>query len=119
MDWHQIPWNLVTWIAGSILAFIVWLVRLEMVARSTNKVADQNEKDLKAANEKIELVNSRVGATETLIAEVRAAAITRNDLRDVEERVTRSVEAVGKQVTGEVDRLVRVLEKPSRTTRAN
>jgi len=113
MDWHLIPWNLVTWIAGSIIAFIVWLVRLEMVARATNKSADDNEKATTALNEKVELVNARVGANETMLAEVRATAITRADLRDVEERVTRSVEAVGRQVTGEVDRLVKVLDRPS------
>lgn len=107
MDWLQhVPWSFVGWLTGGIIGFIVWLIRLE--AR-----AGANKREIEITNERVSLVNARVGANETLLAEVRATAITRTDLKDVEERVTKSVEAVGKQVSGEIDRLVRVIEKPS------
>ena len=106
MDWSLIPWSAIVAVIGMVVGFIVWLVRLE------GKTAS-NRRETEITNERVGMVNARVGATETLLAEVRATAITKTDLREVEERVTRSVDAVGTQVTGEIDRLIRVIEKPS------
>lgn len=106
MEWYQLPWGAIVTALGFIVGFIVWLVRLEGKAAS-------NRRETEITNERVSMVNVRVGATETLLAEVRATAITKTDLREVEERVTRSVDAVGTQVTGEIDRLIRVIEKPS------
>ncbi|ODT79165.1 MAG: hypothetical protein ABS76_21500 [Pelagibacterium sp. SCN 64-44] len=103
MEWLQhVPWSFVGWLIGAVVASIVWLIRLE--AR-----AGANKREIEITNEKVALVNSRVGATETLLAEVRATAITKTDLAQVEERVTKSVDNVGKQVTGEIDRFVKLL----------
>lgn len=103
MEWLQhVPWSFVGWLIGAIVAFIVWLILIE--AR-----AGANKREIEITNEKVSLVNARVGASETLLAEVRATAITKTDLREVEERVTKSVDNVGRQVTGEIDRLVTVV----------
>ena len=102
MDWQQIPWSAIATVLGMFVAYIVWLIRLEARAGS-------NKREIEITNEKLALVNARVGATEALLAEVRATAITKADLKDVEERVTKSVDAVGKQVSGEIDRLVKVV----------
>lgn len=111
MDWHQIPWSAIVTGIGFVVGFIVWLVRLEAKNGS-------NRRETEIVDEKVNLVNARVGATETLLAELRTTAITRADLKEVEERVTKSVEAVGQQVSGEIDRLVRVIEKPAPRTRS-
>lgn len=107
MEWYQLPWGAIATVLGMFVAYIVWLIRLE--AR-----AGANKREIEIANEKIALVNSRVGANETLLAEVRTTAITKADLKDHEDRVTRSVDAVGRQVTGEIDRLIRVIDVPQR-----
>jgi len=102
MDWSLIPWSAIVTLIGMIIGFVVWLVRLEGKAAS-------NKRETEIVNEKVGLVNGRIQLSETAIAELRTTAITREDLKEVEERVTRSVESVGKQVTGEIDRLVRVI----------
>lgn len=109
MNWSEIPWSAVATVLGSFVAFIVWLIRLEARAGS-------NKREVEITNEKLALVNARVGANETLLAEVRTTAVTKTDLRDHEERVTRSVDNVGRQVTGEIDRLVRVMDSPTKSS---
>ena len=107
MEWYQLPWGAIATVLGMFVAYIVWLIRLEARAGS-------NKREIEITNEKLALVNARVGANETLLAEVRATAITKTDLKDVEERVTKSVDAVGRQVTGEIDRLIRVIDGPQK-----
>ena len=102
MEWYQLPWGAIVTALGFVVGFIVWLVRLE------GKTAS-NKRETEIVNEKVGLVNGRIQLSETAIAELRTTAITREDLKEVEVRVTRSVETVGKQVTGEIDRLVRVI----------
>ncbi|WEJ31714.1 hypothetical protein [Devosia sp. SD17-2] len=114
MDWHQIPWSAIVTGLLAIVGFIGWLVRLEAKTQS-------NRREIEIVDEKVGLTNTRVGLTETALVELRTTAITRADLKEVEERVTGSVKAVGEQVSGEIDRLVRVIEKPaprSRSTRS-
>lgn len=105
MEWHQLPWSFFGWLLGGIIAFIVWLIRLEARAGS-------NKREIEITNERVSLVNARVSANETLLAEVRATTTTKADLKDHEERMTRSIDAVGRQVSVELDRLVRVIETP-------
>lgn len=49
-----------------------------------------------------------------MLVEIRTTAIMKTDLEDVEEQVVKSVDAVGRQVTGEIDRLIRVVDAPRR-----
>jgi hypothetical protein len=105
MDWNQLPWSAIMTGLGFAVGFIVWLVRLEAKAGA-------NKREIEIANEKISLTNARVSVTETSVTELRTTAITRADLKEVEERVTKSVEAVGVQVSNEIDRLVTVVTTP-------
>lgn len=106
MEWYQLPWGAIVTALGFIVGFIVWLVRLEAKSAA-------NKREIEIANEKIGLTNSRVSITESSITELRTTAITPADLKEVEERVTKSVEAVGVQVSNEIDRLVTVVTKPA------
>lgn len=111
MDWHNFPWSAVVTGLLAVVGFIGWLVRLEAKTQS-------NRREIEIVDEKVGLTNARVGITESALVELRTTAITRADLKEVEERVTKSVEAVGQQVAGEIDRLVRVIEKPAPRSRS-
>ena len=107
----QIPWGAIVTVIGMVIGFIVWLVRLE------GKTAS-NKREIEIVDEKVGLTNARVGVTETSITEIRATAITRNDLKEVETRVTKAVDDVGDRVASEIDRLVAVISKPAPRPRA-
>jgi hypothetical protein len=107
----QIPWGAIVTLLGMFVGGIVWLVRLE------GKTAS-NKREVEIVDEKVGLTNARVAVTEASITELRATAISRDDLKEVETRVTKAVDDVGDRVASEIDRLVAVISKPAPRARA-
>lgn len=99
MDWSIVPWGAVVTAIGMIVGSIVWLVRLEARANTASRDIDSERASRKESDrdlqEKVTLTNARISVVESTVTEVRVTAVTRDDLREVEQRVTKSIDGLG------------------------
>lgn len=102
-------------VGGPVVGFSVWLVRLE---GKRNQVAKDLDREIKDANDKIGLTNTRVGLIEGDVRELQVKSITRDDLKKVKQELTESTEKVGDRTVAEVERLVQVMMKKLSSPRA-
>lgn len=110
MNWADVPWGAIVTAIIAIVGFIAWLVRLEGKAAKT---ADNLKDHKEDTREKVGLVTTKIGLVEGDVRELQITRITRDDMKDLKQELTASINAVGDRTIEEVERLVQVMNKRS------
>jgi len=92
-------------ILGPVIGFIVWLVRLEGKASA-------NKREIEVVAVDLGKTDKKVDGIELQVDDLRKSVATKEDLREVEGRVTKAVDDVGNRVATEIGNLVTVMGKP-------
>lgn len=114
MNWTDFPWGAVVTGGLAVIGFIGWLVRLEVTGRQTAKDLERETKD---TNDRFNAANGVFTLIQGDIRELQIKSITREDLKEVKNELTESIEKVGDRTDAAVERLITVFNKKP-TTRA-
>lgn len=115
MEWHQYVGPVFA-IGTPVVGFIVWLVRLESKSAQTDKDLKRHEDE---TDERFGVVNTAIGLTQGDVRELQIKSISRDDLKDVENKLTASIEKVGDRTDAAVERLITVFNKKPAAPRAS
>lgn len=129
MEWHQLPWSAIVTGTLAVIGFIAWLIRLEMNAHGNAKDLrkhmerqDRSDNSRDAATAKIAetvgMTNTRIHVVEKDLIELRAKAVSREDLKDMKGELIDRMDELGDRMDKSIDRFIEGSKRPGGHSRS-